>query len=98
LRIATRETDIDHVAHRAHVDTSEHHISRQAACTSDDIYSWGQRTLTEDLNKALELEAADMAAGKSFELLQKSSGTFWEGRRSPKPTTYIKDEEFICIM
>jgi hypothetical protein len=24
--------DIDHMAHRAHVDTSEHHNSREAAC------------------------------------------------------------------
>jgi hypothetical protein len=49
--------DIDHLAHRAHVDTSEHHINGEAACTSADVVR------ERDLRRQLLLGTKDAKRG-----------------------------------
>jgi hypothetical protein len=65
-------TAIDHLPHRVHVQLPDHLISTEAACPfvyriREDIRWYlllrGKKMLSEALIQALELEAADRAAG-----------------------------------
>jgi hypothetical protein len=93
---------IDHLAHHVHVKLPEHLISKEAARTFADRIRerhrrrqllLGAKTLSEALNQALELEAADIAAGVPPRIRQTTARTFWKGHSPPTeqrlPTDYV---------
>jgi hypothetical protein len=80
-------TTIGHLAHHTHVELPKLLISQRAAHAFADgikernirrqLLLGGKNTFSEALNRALELEAADIAAGTPYRFQQTVVRTFW---------------------